>query len=123
MRRIVGSFGLVLAMVVGLAPAVHAQGGPDVTGDGPIGPADVLAIYAQGETRASAVDIALRLSRGTFGPSEASGVVIARDDDSADAVAAGVLLRDAPLLLVPSAGPVPPTVLEEIRRAIGCPGG
>ncbi|HUG84539.1 MAG TPA: cell wall-binding repeat-containing protein, partial [Euzebya sp.] len=39
-----------------------------------------------------------------------------RDDNFADALASGLLQREAPLLLVPSQGPVPDRILAEIQR-------
>lgn len=42
--------------------------------------------------------------------------MVARYDAFADALTAGVLLPQAPLLLVPSQGPLPQAVSEELRR-------
>lgn len=49
-------------------------------------------------------------------PATVRHVVIARDDDPADALASGVLQRGGPLLLVPTDGPVPEAVWEVIGR-------
>lgn len=43
-------------------------------------------------------------------------VLIARDDQFADAPASGVLQGRAPLLLVPQAGPVPDAVAERLAE-------
>lgn len=63
----------------------------------------------------SNAEIAVRLSEGT--PlADTSTVVVARDDEFADALASGVLQQDFPMLLVPSTGPIPARVLGELQR-------
>jgi hypothetical protein len=76
---------------------------------------------AQSDERATArlagptrFDTAVAISQHQF-PEGAPVVYVARADDPADAVAGGSLTR-GPVLLVPSCGTVPPTVLDEIDR-------
>jgi putative cell wall-binding protein len=66
-------------------------------------------------------ETANRLSREDFPTDgEAGAVLLARSDTFADALAAAsvAVLEDAPVLLTPTAD-VPPSVLEEIARALG----
>lgn len=76
-------------------------------------PAGAISILKEGEEPSNA-EIAVRLSEAT--PGAAETVVIGRDDIFADSLASAVLQQDGPLLLVPSQGPVPTRVREEIRR-------
>ncbi|WP_370327943.1 cell wall-binding repeat-containing protein [Euzebya sp.] len=103
---------LVLALVgtallgpalVGIAPTA-AQDLPD----------DTIAVVKADESPSNA-EIAVRLSEETpF--SAVDTVVIGRDDTFADSLASGVLQSESPLLLVPSAGPLPPRVRDELAR-------
>ncbi|MEO2104111.1 MAG: cell wall-binding repeat-containing protein [Actinomycetota bacterium] len=77
-------------------------------------PADTLAVVKE-ETGISNVEIAVALSQSTFA-APPSSVVVSRDDEFADALASGVMQADRPLLLVPTNGPIPPQVREEIER-------
>ena len=63
---------------------------------------------------ATRIETAVAISRAAF-PEAADAVHLARADVAADALAAGAL-ADGPVLLVPSCGPVPAAVAEEIRR-------
>lgn len=77
-------------------------------------PSDTISVI-KAETPPSNVDIAVALSQvTTFDALDT--VLIGRDDNFADALASGVLQSRSPLLLVPSAGPVPDEVVEEIER-------
>ena len=111
-ERLVGRVGwrvpvLVCAVVAGLMAA------PAGVGAGPSSPADTLSIvkddFAPGN-----VEVAVTISEETF--ITADRVLIARDDAFADALASGVLQADAPLLLVPSQGPLPSVVVDQIRE-------
>ena len=77
-------------------------------------PSDTLVIVKD-EAPLSNVDIAVALSQATPLPAPDT-VLIGRDDDFADALASGVMQSRSPLLLVPSAGPLPETVVEEVQR-------
>lgn len=63
----------------------------------------------------SNAEVAVRLSEETFAAS-VDTVLIGRDDLFADSLASGILQADAPLLLVPPAGAIPPAVLAELDR-------
>ena len=77
-------------------------------------PSDTISVI-KAETPPSNVDIAVALSQvTTFDALDT--VLIGRDDNFADALASGVMQSRSPLLLVPSAGPVPDEVVEEIER-------
>ena len=77
-------------------------------------PSDTLVIVKD-EAPLSNVDIAVALSQATPLPAPET-VLIGRDDDFADALASGVMQSRSPLLLVPSAGPLPDAVVEEVQR-------
>ncbi|CAN5462391.1 hypothetical protein BH23ACT9_BH23ACT9_29130 [soil metagenome] len=86
----------------------------------PVAPADAqssgsLSIIKDDEAPSNA-EIAVRLSEETVPEDGTSRVLISRDDEFADALASGLLQDRSPLLLVPSEGPVPDRVLQEIRR-------
>ena len=96
--------GLVLAAVVLAALPLGAQAEL----------ADTLTIVKDGDVPSNA-DIAVALAEATpFGTG--GRVIISRDDAFADAMASGVMQDDAPLLLLPSQGPVPDGVTEQISR-------
>ncbi|HUG87003.1 MAG TPA: cell wall-binding repeat-containing protein, partial [Euzebya sp.] len=78
-------------------------------------PADTVAVGLD-ESATPNVDVAVELSRATFADGGAQTVLIGRDDVFADSLASGVAQAEGPLLLVPSAGPVPQVVLDEIAR-------
>lgn len=93
---------LVVALVVGLVPAVAAPAG-----------ADGFATRLAGDDR---FETAVQVSRERFRDAdEIDTVYLARADVFADAVAGGVLTR-GPVLLVPVHGAVPDVVLEEVER-------
>ena len=77
-------------------------------------PSDTLAVVKE-ESGISNVEIAVALSQSTFA-APPSSVVVSRDDEFADALSSGVMQADRPLLLVPTNGPIPPRVREEIER-------
>jgi putative cell wall-binding protein len=75
---------------------------------------DTLSIVKEGESPSNA-EIAVRLSESTdLGAVDT--VVIGRDDGFADSLASGVLQGTSPLLLVPTAGPLPARVVAELER-------
>ncbi|HUG84283.1 MAG TPA: cell wall-binding repeat-containing protein [Euzebya sp.] len=75
---------------------------------------DTIGIVKESVAPSNA-EIAVRLSEGT--PlADTSTVVVARDDQFADALASGVLQHDHPMLLVPSTGPIPERVAGELDR-------
>ncbi|HUG84942.1 MAG TPA: cell wall-binding repeat-containing protein, partial [Euzebya sp.] len=76
---------------------------------------DNVSIIKDSEAPSNA-EIAARLSEETDFAGAVDRVVISRDDNFADALASGLLQREAPLLLVPSQGPVPDRILAEIQR-------
>ncbi len=73
--------------------------------------ADDTIFIAKDDEQPSNAEIAARLSEGTF--ATADRVVLARDDDFADALAAGVLQQDAPRHLVSRDG-MQPRVAERL---------
>ena len=77
-------------------------------------PEDTVYVEASGAT--PEITVALSLSRATFGDGSVDTVLIGRDDVFADSLASGVAQSQGPLLLVPSAGPVPDEVMAEIAR-------
>lgn len=96
---------ILLTMLVALLAVVMvpiANGQPD----------DTLSID-DGSGEVSNTEIALRVAEQTF--SESNRVLISRDDGFADALASGLLQHDAPLLLVPTTGPLPTAVTERIE--------
>ena len=64
---------------------------------------------------ATRIDTAVELSKRMHRPATTQTVYLARQDVFADAVAAGSLI-DGPVLLVPSCGTVPQSVIDEVRR-------
>lgn len=100
---------LLIMAVLTLAALLPAAPATAVTELG-----DTLGIVKEG-VAPSNVEIAVRLSEATSFL-DADAVVIARDDQFADALASGVLQHDAPMLLVPSTGPLPERVTAEIQR-------
>lgn len=75
---------------------------------------DTVGIVKEGIAPSNA-EIAVRLSEAT--PlADTSTVVVARDDQFADALASGVLQQDHPMLLVPSTGQIPARVAGELDR-------
>lgn len=66
---------------------------------------DTVFIVKDDDTTPSNSDIALALSAET--PYAGGSVIVSCDDQFADALASGVLQSDAPLLLVPTGGPIP----------------
>ncbi|WP_370325061.1 cell wall-binding repeat-containing protein [Euzebya sp.] len=101
--------GVVLAVLLAALLPSPSAAQPEVNADG-----DTLFVVKADETPSNA-EIAARLSTETFGE-PAARVVIGRDDEFADALASGLLQRDAPLLLVPTDGPIPPVVADELDR-------
>jgi putative cell wall-binding protein len=100
---------LVLLVVVAAGPpGVSAQ-------EDPVFPGDTVAV-GLGESSTPNVAVAVELSQATFAADGADVVLIGRDDLFADSLASGVAQDQGPLLLVPTAGPVPPVVLDEIER-------
>lgn len=95
--------------------------------DGGVVEAPVVVQVGAGEARLAGGDrlgTSTRISREGFPQDGSAGaVLLARSDGFADALAAAGLaaLEDAPVLLTPSST-VPPTVLAEIKRALGGPG-
>ncbi|MGI9018161.1 MAG: DVUA0089 family protein [Euzebya sp.] len=102
LRSVVVMVALLASLLAVSAAPVHAQN------DGSV------SIIKDNEAPSNA-EIAVRLSEATDLAS-VQRVVISRDDNFADALASGLLQRNAPLLLVPPNGPVPPRVLGEIQR-------
>lgn len=94
----------LIATLLALAPPASAVTETD----------DTVGIIKEGIAPSNA-EIAVRLSEGTPLP-DTSTVVVARDDQFADALASGVLQHDHPMLLVPSTGPIPERVLGELDR-------
>ena len=95
--------GVVLAALLVLLLAGPAQAGST----------DTVQLIEAGEFPSTSA-IAQRVSVATFEQSDR--VVIGRDDAFADSLASGLLQSGAPLLLVPSQGPVPADVAQEIER-------
>lgn len=92
---------LMAALMAGLLPA--AAGSAEA--------ADTIVV-SRHDGQLSNIDMALRLAEVTVDSAET--VLIARDDNYADALASGALQADAPLLLLPTAGPVPAAVMDRI---------
>lgn len=93
---------VAVVLLVGLVPPTAAQV-----------PDDTVAIAA-GESP-SRGDVAVAVSQASP-VDRVDEVIIARDDAFADALSSGGLQAASPLLLVPSRGPVPRAVADEIRR-------
>lgn len=74
---------------------------------------DTISIIKDGENSLSNSEIASRLADETF--TAVDRVLIGRDDEFADAMTSGLLQADSPLLLVPSGGPVPQRVLDQLQ--------
>ncbi|MEE8602526.1 cell wall-binding repeat-containing protein [Euzebya tangerina] len=91
----------VLALLAGTMTAAIAD------------PADTISIIKDGEEGLSTAEIASRLTDATFASAER--VLIGRDDEFADAMTSGLLQSESPLLLVPSAGPIPPEIMTQIE--------
>lgn len=89
---------VLIVSMLGLLPAAPAS-------------ADAALLRIAGGSR---IDTAVAISQHAF-PDGAERVFLARQDLFADALAAGTL-TGGPTLLVPSCGPLPRTVLDEIRR-------
>ncbi|MGI9015834.1 MAG: choice-of-anchor L domain-containing protein [Euzebya sp.] len=103
-RTVVFTCGLLLASLLVAVPPAMAVTETD----------DTIGIVKEGVTPSNA-EIAVRLSENTPLP-DTSRVIVARDDRFADALASGVLQDTSPLLLVPTTGPIPVRVADEIRR-------
>ena len=75
--------------------------------------------FAERRTRALAGDnrthTSVLISQEQFAPGQARTVYLSRDDVFADAAVGGVL-TGGPILVVPSCGPVPQVVIDEINR-------
>lgn len=105
---------VVTAELERLAPSmVVALGGPAAVSE------TMLSSVADGRDtgRLAGTDrfaTAARIARHSF-PDGSAVVYLARADDFPDALAAGAL-TDGPVLLVPSSGTVPTTVLDEVTR-------
>lgn len=97
----------VLLLIAGLALTTPAEAQGQA-------PSDVLQLAKTSEELSNA-EIAIAMSQAAFG-TESGSVVIARDDAYADALASGILQQHGPLLYVPTTGPLPATVREEIQR-------
>lgn len=120
--RSVSALVAVITMSFGLTAPAHASDGSASTHARPshlthvhvaaeAGNQEIATARLSGQTR---FDTAVAVSRRAF-PSSAASVYLARADEFADALAGGAL-TDGPVLLVPSAGAVPASVLAEIRR-------
>lgn len=92
----------LLGLVPGVEPA-QAQAGDDT-----------IAIVKQDEQLSNA-ELVARLSEATPLP-DTRQIVVARDDEFADALASGLLQSTSPLMMVPRSGPIPDRVTEEIQR-------
>ena len=90
----------ILFATVGAAPVGARQAGEDT-----------LSLIEPGGDPTN-IDVAVTIARETF--EESDTVLISRDDRFADALSSGLLQSDAPLLMVPTDGPVPPTVSDQI---------
>ena len=105
------SSGIVAVLAALLAGVVALPATPAAAGSF----ADETIEIIKDDEFPSNAEIAVRLSEAT--PVGTAGrVLISRDDQFADALASGYLQTDAPLLMVPKDGPVPPRVLTEIAR-------
>lgn len=105
--------------MLGTATAVAALFGTTLFGGGAVA-APTLATAAPTVSRLAGADrigTAVAISQHAYPQAFASGgsVYLARMDVFADAVAAGTL-TDGPVLLVPSCGPVPQVVKDEVAR-------
>lgn len=100
---------------VSLAPAASGDTGIVRQASGPpqSQTSDTLQVVKAGEQPTPAELSAELAERALV---QADRVLIARDDNFADALASGMLQADAPLLLVPSGGPVPDVVMSQVRR-------
>lgn len=85
-------------------------------GQTPAEPSPNTILLGQSDSDTPTVDVAVELSRATFPDGGANRVMIGRDDVFADSLASGVGQSDGPLLLVPTDGPVPASVMAEIDR-------
>lgn len=100
-RALASAAGAALIGVALGVPTAAAQGAPDT------------AVLAPSPS-AAPVDVAVEVARATH--PDAEHVVVARDDAFADALSSGSLQAGTPLLLVPSTGPLPAAVTEEVGR-------
>ncbi|MEE8602537.1 cell wall-binding repeat-containing protein [Euzebya tangerina] len=96
---------LLLALVAALLPGSRAQAGEETRAG------DTLALV-EDEQQPTNIDIAVTIAEETFTTSET--VLITRDDRFADALASGYLQDTAPLLMVPTDGPIPASVTQQI---------
>ena len=85
-------------------------------GQTPAEPTSDTILLGQSDSDTPTVDGAVELSRATFPDDGANRVMIGRDDVFADSLASGGGQSDGPLLLVPTDGPVPASVMAEIDR-------
>lgn len=96
---------LIAAVVVaGVAPGAAGQSPPDT-----------LAI-PEDDATLSNVALAVRILEATPFPEPVETVLVSRDDRFADALASGLLQDAAPLLLLPTDGPLPAEVAATLDR-------
>lgn len=106
MRRLLTTAALISFAVVTLpVPTAHAF--TELS--------DTVSIVKESVAPSNA-EIAARLSEATVLPGLVDTVLIGRDDVFADSLASGVLQGESPLLLVPSTGPIPARVRDELIR-------
>lgn len=103
---------LFLLAVCGLLAALPAT---VVAQPPPSFPEDTVSVGLSGSATPNTA-VTVELSQVTFADGGADAVLIGRDDIFADSLASGVAQDEGPLLLVPSAGPVPAEVTAEIDR-------
>lgn len=120
--------GLVAALVASLVVGVPSAAGAKPLFDIPAADPGVPTIHdgdpatterlLRGEPVAAAIEVSTRrFGRTGLGDRQASGAVLARADDFADALAGSGLLADAPLLLTPR-DRLDPRVETELVRAL-----
>lgn len=101
MRRFLGALcTCILVLVAAVGPSAGQSS------------SDTVFIIGKDNLAPSNSDIALALSNETT--FTGNQVILSRDDEFADALASGLLQSDAPLLLVPTSGPIPQGVSDRI---------
>ncbi|MEE8603318.1 cell wall-binding repeat-containing protein [Euzebya tangerina] len=106
----------VRVLLVSCLIAVLALPGTTAVGqeDSPFG--EDTAAVGLGESATPNIDVAVELSRATFAEGSVDTVLIGRSDVFADSLSSGLAQSDGPLLLVPTDGPIPAEVRDEIER-------
>lgn len=100
------------------APAADPEFPVDQSAE-PWSPPQVVRLSAPGTTITTAVSQAVAVSRAAFTPGEAAHVVLAREDDFADALAGSALGSGrGPLLFTARAGPLATATGVELRRVL-----